>query len=141
MKPVYFNVDAKLPDGSDTNFILAVTIKKLGNKQIKIITDREGCLSDDSDDDSFDLENTTLTFIDNGTGFTFSRGEELKFVFYDADNNVVKYDKIAATKLRSYTIKVNRITGSDFYIDSATLTSLPTLTKVSFDGVKYVLSS
>jgi len=91
MKPVYFNVDAKLPDGSDTNFILAVTIKKLGNKQIKIITDREGCLSDDSDDDSFDLENTTLTFIDNGTGFTFSRGEELKFVFYDADNNVVNF--------------------------------------------------
>ena len=41
MKPVYFNVDAKLPDGGDTNFILAVSIKKLGNKQIKIITDRE----------------------------------------------------------------------------------------------------
>lgn len=140
MKPVYFTVNAQLTNGDDTTIILAVVIKKLGNNQLQIITDHEGCLHEDSNHNPFDLENTTLTFIGKGVSYTFSKGEELKFTFCDGDGEPVTYDNITPRSLRKYTIHVAKMKGSEFYLNEATLTALPISATVLFDGEDYVLS-
>lgn len=140
MSTVYYNVEAELSTGENDSFILAVAIKDLGNNQLQVITDREGCLHEDSLDDPFDLENTTLTFINTGTGYTFSRDEELKFTFYDDADDVVSYEDLDVDNIRDYIIRVAKITGSSFYINEALLTPLPEDAKVIFDNERYVLS-